>query len=71
MIVHGEEFSQRLETFSDSTMLLIMELQDKETHKEVDKYITDTNYSEQQVVEKLQAIKRQQDTERMKTEIKK
>lgn len=56
MQVSGEAYSQRLETFSDDTLRLIMQLQTKATHKEANQIVAKTDYSEEEVVEKLTAL---------------
>lgn len=60
MLVSGEAFSQRLATFSDSTIKLIMKLSiNRETSKRVNLIVQNTDYSEKQVVEKLLEIEKE------------
>lgn len=61
MKVHGEAYSKRLQTFADSTIKLILETKTKENYRQVTDITTETDYTEEQVVEKLQAIKKQYD----------
>ena len=61
MKVSGEAYTKRLQTFADSTIKLILETKTKENYRQVSDITTETDYTEQQVVGKLQAIKRQKE----------
>ena len=57
MIVSGEAYSQRIAQFSDSTMRLIMDSKtDKETSKKINLIVANTDYTEEQVVEKIKEL---------------
>ena len=57
MIVRGEAFSQRIAQFSNSTMQLIMDSKtDKETSKKINLIVANTDYTEEQVVEKIKEL---------------
>ena len=61
MIVSGEAYSQRIEQFSNSTMQLIINSSiDKETSKKVSLIVANTDYTEEQVVEKLKELLKSQ-----------
>ncbi len=59
MRLKGEEYSQRLESYSDSTISLIMALKvaDKATVLRAADITTDSELSEEQVVQKLKKLK--------------
>jgi len=59
MRLSGEAYSQRLETFSDSTIQLIMDIGgiSKEKAKESIKIMTNSDYSEEEVVKLLLELK--------------
>ena len=58
MRLKGEAYSRRLESYSDSTIRLIMELNsmDKETALKESDITTDSELTEEQVVERLRKL---------------
>ena len=61
MIVSGEAYSQRIAKFSNSTMQLIINSNiDKETSKKVTLIVANTDYTEEQVVEKIKELLKSQ-----------
>lgn len=59
MKVSGKEYRMRLMDLSNSTMQLIMSLQKKETYKEANAIVAETDNSEEEVIRKLTALKKQ------------
>lgn len=58
MILKGEAFSRRLESFSDDTMRLIMSMMTtKEMFYKINPIVQDSNNTEEQVVEELLRLK--------------
>lgn len=60
MRVSGEDYSKRLRTFSNDTMQLIMQLQNRATFKEANRIAAETDYSEEEVVRRLKALEEKQ-----------
>ena len=60
MILNGEAYSRRLKEFSDSTAKLISEVMpiSRETLRETNKIIANSEFSEEQVVAKLKELKK-------------
>ena len=59
MRLKGEEYSKRLQEFSDSTIKLISEMMcfSKDIYQKCRDITTDSELTEEQVVEKLQELK--------------
>lgn len=59
MRLKGEEYSKRLEEYSDETIRLIMDIDciSREVSMEVSRITTDSELTEEQVVEKLLELK--------------
>ena len=61
MIVSGEAYSQRIAKFSNSTMRLILESKtSKEMSKKAHLIVANTDYTEEQVVEKIRELLKSQ-----------
>ncbi len=57
MLVSGEEYSKRLETFSDDTLRLIMATTNtRATYKKASLIIRETDNSEEEVARKLKEL---------------
>ena len=57
MIVSGEAYLQRIAQFADSTMLMILKSKtSKEMSRKAHLIVANTDYTEEQVVEKLKEL---------------